>query len=135
MLRTIRHLAIGVFVAAFFFGLFSVLWVRGAVDQGALNQPWTCLNYANFNRYKAGKIEQGRIDGILAMQIRKQHLAGRRVGIGTWHLVGGFAQAGVLLGYSADARRRMAMEVISRASLCRRDEQRYRELHLGTAAG
>ena len=134
MARAIARLLIGIVLALFFAASYCTLRVHRAFEQGALDLPWRCINASQFDRYKAGAIEQFRMDGILASQVRDHYLAGRRVGMGRWHLLGGMAELGIKLGYTPAERRAMAMKVISRAPLCPQDLEKYRKLHGGSAA-
>lgn len=111
----------GILLALFLAALACVLWVRGAIAHDALADPYTCLNAVHYDRYKAGQIDQLRLDGMVASQVRKYHLAGRQVDSGRWHFLGMAGAIGVSLGYGKQARRAMGMQVISRMRLCPQD--------------
>lgn len=119
MTRAIAKLLIGILLALVFTASFCTLRVYWAFEEGALDLPWRCIEASWYDRYKAGAIDQLRMDGILASQVRKQYLDGKRVRSAHWHLLGGLAVLGVKLGYTAAERRAMAMKVIGRAPLCR----------------
>lgn len=122
------RLIVAAVVAMGFAALVAALHARAAIANGALDRPVTCLNARNFDNWKAGRMPQLRMDGLLAQHIRAHALGRRRVSMGNWHLRGVWAQAGLWLGYGEASRKAMAMQAIGRMELCPRDRAKYQEL-------
>lgn len=95
-----------------FAALGSVLHVRSAVAQGALEVPVTCLN-AQHLPWRTGDIPAEQIANLTAKQVRSFHLDYETSYSTSWHLRGVFAYAGTWLGYSAGERSNMAAQVVA----------------------
>lgn len=129
--RAALQIFAGLLLVIFFGGIACTLWVRAAVRDGAMEQPYTCLNARHFDAWKAGNVTSARQLGLLASQVRKHHLAGQRVGISNWHQLGIAAELGAWLGFSKSQRQQMFIGVVQRMTLCPQDVAKYRVLQVG----
>lgn len=128
MLRVAARSLAAIGLLVFFLVLAAGLQARRAINDGALDKPWRCLNAQHYDRYRAGRVAPERMDWWIAERVRDVHLGGRRVTSGEWHLRGGWAYLGVRASYDQDRRREMAMKLIKLSDLCPQDREKYRRM-------
>ena len=117
MLRWAGKAAMVLALLVGFAALGSVLHVRSAVAQGALDVPVTCLNARDLP-WRTGDIPSRQITNLTAKQVRSFHLDYETSYSTSWHLRGVFAYVGTWLGYSAEERFDMAARVVTHMPDC-----------------
>ena len=105
------------FLMTFFVCLGAVIHVRSAISNGALEQPYLCLNERHSD-WRFGKYPAQQELRITADQVRRHYLDDQHPRAGEWHLHGALAGLGVWLAYSASERRKMALGVLQEAPDC-----------------